>query len=73
MVNGAIFLLRHGLGTPKKRLGMRALRVLSSTILSLVVGIMYDTTKLQDDFYMMVFIVVIAVTILTVTLSTILE
>jgi len=72
MVNDARVLIRRGLAQPKKGMGIKILRI-SSAILSLVVGIMYDSTKLQDSAYMLLFIVVIAAAILSVTVATIKE
>ncbi|MBN1169387.1 hypothetical protein JXA63_05895 [Candidatus Woesebacteria bacterium] len=72
MVNDARVLLRRGLSLPKKGIGIKSLRVVSA-ILSLSAGMLYDTTKLQDSGYMLLFIVVITAAILTVTISTIKE
>lgn len=72
MVNDAKVLIRRGLATPKKSIGSRILRIFAA-VLSLVVGIMYDKTKLQDDIYLLFFILIMAVTIICVTISTIKE
>ena len=72
MVNDANVLIRRGLVQPKKGIGLRILRVISA-ILSLLVGIMYDSTKLQDSAYMLFFIVVVTAAILSVTIATIKE
>lgn len=72
MVNDAKVLLQRGLAIPKRKLGIRILRVFSA-ILSLVVGAMYDETKLQNEGYMLLFVFLIAITILSVTISTIKE
>ena len=72
MVNDARVLLRRGLSLPKKGVGIKSLRVISA-VLSLFAGMLYDTTKLQDSGYMLLFIVVITAAILTVTISTIKE
>lgn len=72
MVNDAQVLIRRGLAQPKKGMGVKILRI-ASAILSLVVGMMYDATKLQDSGYMLLFILVIGAAILTVTIATIKE
>ena len=72
MVIDAKDLLRRGLGVPKKRWGFKILRVVA-VILSLVVGIMYNETALQDSGYLLLFILVVAAAILAVTLSTLRE
>ena len=51
---------------------MKVLRVVAA-VLALVVGIMYDKTRLQDGVYMSLFILLIAATIITVTISTLKE
>lgn len=72
MVSDAALVLRRGLGTPKKRFGTLIIRVIAS-VLSLIVGFMYDGTKLQDNTYMLIFIMLVAATILAVTISAIKE
>jgi len=72
MVNDAIILIRRGLAQPKKNLLIKGLRVLAA-VLSLLVGVLYDKTKLQDSGYMFLFIAVITAAILTVTIATIKE
>lgn len=72
MVNDARVLIRRGLAQPKKGMGIKILRI-SSAVLSLAVGMMYDSTKLQDSGYMLLFILVIAAAILSVTVATIKE
>lgn len=72
MVNDAQVLIRRGLTQPKKGLGLKILRIVAA-VLSLLVGILYDSTKLQSGGYMLIFIVVITAAILTVTISTIKE
>lgn len=72
MVTDARIFLKRGLGSPKKGWGVKILRV-ASAVLSLVVGIMYNETKLQDSAYLLIFILIVAATILSVTISTIKE
>lgn len=72
MVNDAKILIRRGLSQPKKKIGVRIVRIVGA-ILSVVSGVLYDSTKLQDSWYMVLFIGVITATILTVTISTIKE
>ena len=72
MVTDATVFVRRGLIQPKKKIRVKVLRVISA-IVSLLVGIIYDATKLQDKTYMLIFIVVVAITIISVTISTIME
>ena len=72
MVTDATVFVRRGLIQPKKKIRVKVLRVISA-IVSLLVGIIYDATKLQDKTYMLIFIVVVAITIIAVTISTIME
>ncbi len=72
MVNDASTLLRHGVGSPKKNLWDRGVRIISA-ILSLLVGISYDNEKLREPTYMVFFIVLVALAILFVILATLKE
>tara|TARA_R110000851_G_scaffold331929_1_gene506958 strand:+ start:3776 stop:4162 length:387 start_codon:yes stop_codon:yes gene_type:complete len=72
MVNDAQVLIRRGLARPKRSTGIKILRVIAA-VLSLLVGILYDSEKLQSGVYMLLFIAVITGAILTVTISTIKE
>ncbi|KLF72867.1 hypothetical protein YA38_07010 [Klebsiella aerogenes] len=72
MVTDATVFVRRGLIQPKKKIRVKVLRVISA-IVSLLVGIIYDATKLQDKTYMLIFIVVVAIAIISVTISTIME
>ena len=70
MVNDAKILIRRGLIKPKKSIGIKIIRVIA-TILFLLVGIMYDSKKLQNSSHMLLFIFIITAAILTTTISTI--
>lgn len=72
MVNDARVLIRRGLAQPKKGMGLKILRI-AAAVLSLLVGVLYDSEKLQSGGYMLLFIGVITSAILTVTISTIKE
>lgn len=72
MVNDAEVLIRRGLSKSKNSIRFKLLRV-AAAVLSLSVGILYDSTKLQNSEYMLLFIFVITATILTVTISVIKE
>lgn len=72
MVNDARVLIRRGLAQPKKGMGLKMLRI-AAAVLSLLVGVLYDSEKLQSGGYMLLFIGVITSAILTVTISTIKE
>lgn len=72
MVLDAAILVRRGLSQPKKKLGVKVLRIVSA-VLSLAVGFAYDAAKLQDKTYMLVFVIVVAAAIISVTISTIME
>jgi hypothetical protein len=72
MVVDASVLIRRGLARPKRKIGVKLLRIVAA-VLSMAVGFTYDATKLQDKTYMLVFVVVVAFAIIAVTISTILE
>lgn len=72
MVNDAKILILRGLVQPKKGILTKITRIAAS-ILSLVVGIMYNPSKLQDSGYMLLFIIVVTAAILSVTIATIKE
>ncbi|MNH34175.1 hypothetical protein D3C79_947520 [compost metagenome] len=69
MVTDAKIFLKRGLVSPKKGFWPKITQIISA-ILSLLVGVMYNDTKLQDSAYLLLFIVVVTATILTVTIST---
>lgn len=72
MVNDARVLIRRGLTQPKMGMGLKILRI-AAAVLSLLVGVLYDSEKLQSGGYMLLFIGVITAAILTVTISMIKE
>ena len=72
MVNGAEVLVRHGLGTSRSALKSKILRVVAA-VLSLSVGVLYNEESLQDRGYLLLFILLVAAAILTVTVSTLRE
>jgi hypothetical protein len=72
MVVEATLLVRRGLSQPRKKYGVKLMRICAA-VLSLVVGFCYDATKLQDKTYMLIFVLVVALAIVTVTIATIKE
>lgn len=46
---------------------------MGAALMSVVVGFVYNATRLQDRFYMVMFLILVAITIFLVLLSTILE
>lgn len=72
MVNDAETLIRRGLVKPKKRWGVKILRVFS-VILALAVGWLYNASALRSAAYMLFFIFILAVMIICVTVSTFVE
>ncbi|MCD2165679.1 hypothetical protein [Comamonas koreensis] len=72
MVGDAAVLIRRGLARPKRKIGAKVLRIVAA-VLSMAVGFSYDAAKLQDKTYMLIFVVVVALAILAVTISTIME
>ena len=68
MVHDANTLLRRGLQPGKRNWITLACRV-ASAVLAVVCGAMYDADKLQDGGYMLTFIVMVVVAILTTTAS----
>lgn len=71
-VSDANILVTKGLSKQKKGWGSKILRVFSA-LLPLVVGAMYNPTKLQDSAYMFAFVCVVAVAIIAVTISIMME
>lgn len=72
MVDDANVLVRRGLGRPRKKPGVKLFRIVAA-VLSLVVGFTYDAAKLQDKTYMLIFVILVAVAIIAVTISIIME
>ncbi len=72
MVNDAKVLIRRGIYKPKINIGVKLLRV-AAAVFPLLVGILYDSTRLQNSGYMLLFIIVITTAILIVTISIIKE
>ena len=72
MVADAAVLIRRGLARPKKKIGAKVLAVVAA-VMSLVVGFLYEPTKLQDQTYMLMFVAVVAISIITITVSIIME
>ncbi|AVR97890.1 hypothetical protein [Pseudoduganella armeniaca] len=72
MVVEATLLVRRGLNQPRKKYGVKLIRICAA-VLSLVVGFCYDATKLQDKTYMMIFVLMVALAIVSVTIATIKE
>lgn len=72
MVSDATVLIRRGLVQPKKRWGAIVVRILAA-VFPLIAGFLYDPVKLQQPTYMLIFVLVVTASIITVTISTILE
>jgi len=68
MVNDAVVAQRHGLGVIQTNWWSKVLRILAA-ILSLIVGFMYDPIALQQQIYLVIFVLLIACAILTMTIS----
>ena len=64
--------MRRGLARPRKIIGAKLLRVCAA-VLSLVTGSTYDASKLQDKTCMMLFVLQVALTLLSITISTMQE
>lgn len=72
MVDDANVLVRRGLIQSKGNYKLKILRI-SAAILSILAGILFDFGEFQNPVYMVVYLVVIAAAILTVTFSVIKE
>lgn len=72
MVNDASMIKNRGLSRPKPAKKTVAAKILSA-ILPFSVGIMYDSTKLQENSYLVMFILLIAAAIFAVTFSVLSE
>ena len=71
-VSDANILVSKGLSKKKKGIGSKILRIFAA-LLPLVVGAMYDSTKLQDSAYMLIFVCIVALAIIAVTVSILVE
>ena len=69
MIDKAAFIQKHSIGNSRTPLLIKFLRI-ASAVLSLIVGIIFDATKLQNDTYLIVFGIIFALAILTTTLAT---
>ena|SRR5436190_9816114 len=69
MVHDAELSLRRGFGNPKRSRRIKILQIVGA-VLSLLVGIIYNATKLQGAGYMFLFIAVVTGAIICVTIST---
>jgi hypothetical protein len=73
MIDDAVLVYRRGLGAPRRSKAWKAFRV-AAAILSLLVGVLWNTAKLQSDgIYLIIFVIVLAGAILAVTVSTLKE
>ncbi len=72
MVHDARDSLSRGIGVARKKVGLKILKV-AAALLSAAAGAMYSDVKLQSGGYLLAFIFVVALAILAVTLSTLLE
>lgn len=70
MVNDAVTLQRHhGFSSAKPIAWTSKILRVASAVLSLGIGIMYNGERLQDPLYLVAFVIVIALAILTMTIS----
>lgn len=67
-ISDANILVSKGLTRPKNNWKKKTLKIFGS-LLPLFVGMMYNTTKLQEGTYLLLFIGLIVITIVTVTIS----
>ena len=72
MVTDAEVLIRRGLVKPKIKIWQKIIKILS-VILAAITAKMYDTAKLTDGTYMLIFVAMLIVTIFIITLNVILE
>lgn len=72
MVQNAAVIQRHAIGTKKSPWYIKGLRV-TSGVVSMVVGFMYDDVKLQNGIYMAVFVGLMTVAIGTIIASAVKE
>jgi hypothetical protein len=68
IVADAKVLLRHKINKPKKGIGKTILKI-GASLTSLLAGIMFHKESLQDNGYLVLYIVVIAIAILLTTLT----
>jgi len=72
MVDDADTVMRRGVRSVRTNIWIKVLRIVSA-VAALLVGVMYDQERMQDGLYLLAFVAVIAVTIITVTISTLKE
>ncbi|MDD5313336.1 MAG: hypothetical protein PHO26_09910 [Dehalococcoidia bacterium] len=72
IVNNADIFLRRGLARSNKNSKTILTRILAA-IFALIVGFLYDTKLLQESTYMVIFTVILAITIVLVTFSIVME
>jgi hypothetical protein len=72
MVTDAVFVLRRGLGSSKSTPATKIVRG-ASAVLSSIVGWLYDPHELVDRTHFVVFVALLALAILTTTISIIKE
>jgi hypothetical protein len=68
MVHSAVVAQENGLGQPKRSMFSKFVNV-AAAVLSMVVGFMYDAETLKDQTHLLIFIGVIALTVITITIS----
>lgn len=68
MVANAALIQRHAVGGRKAPLSFKVLRIVSAAS-ALLVGVMVDKEKMQDTLYLVAFFVVIAIALITTTVS----
>ncbi|MDI6026093.1 hypothetical protein QBK99_07825 [Corticibacterium sp. UT-5YL-CI-8] len=69
MVELATITSRNTALSPRKRSKMRIFLSITSSLSALVTGMMYDSERLRDPFYMTIFMIVFATTVVTVIAS----
>lgn len=68
MVSDAVIVQRQGLGSSPRTFWSKMVRVLAA-VFSLIAGLMFDAQLMQSKLYVGVFLFVVAVAIITVTVS----
>ena len=68
MVSDAVIVQRTGLGKRNNSYASKILRI-TAAILALIVGFMYDPQSLQQEWYIGIFVTLVAIAILAMTIS----
>lgn len=68
MVSDARVFIRHKITKPKKKTANIVIKILAN-VFTLLAGILFDTTKLLESGYLVLYILIVVATVILITLS----